>query len=123
MGMAIGILSTLIGIGGGGMMTSYMTLYGRTIHRSVGTAAGLGPIIAIPATLGYIWAGWNIDNLPIGSLGYVSILGVLIVAPISVLTAPVGVSLAHGISRRALELAFATFLTIVAFRFFFEFVY
>ena len=119
-GTVIGILSTLIGVGGGAMMTSYMTLYGRSILNSVATSAGLGPIIAIPATLGYIWAGWRVDTLPIGSVGYVSVLGALIVAPLSVITAPLGVSVAHGVSRRTLELAFATFLTIVAIRFFFD---
>jgi len=119
-GGLIGLLSTLIGVGGGAMMTSYMTLYGRNIHTAVATSAGLGPIIALPATLGYIWAGWNEPGLPPGSLGFVSLLGALIVAPLSVMTAPLGVATAHGISRRALELAFATFLLIVAIRFFFQ---
>ena len=118
-GGIIGILSTLIGVGGGAMMTSYMTIYGRNIHNAVATSAGMGPIIALPATLGYVWAGWSAPNLPPGSFGYVSLLGVLIVAPLSVMTAPLGVAAAHGISRRTLELAFATFLTFVAFRFYF----
>ena len=119
-GSLIGILSTLIGVGGGAMMTSYMTIYGRKIHQSIATSAGMGPIIALPATLGYVWAGWNTPHLPPGSLGYVSLLGALIVAPLSVMTAPLGVSAAHGISRRSLELAFATFLLIVAIRFYIE---
>ena len=97
-----------------------MTIYGRNIHQSVATAAGIGPIIALPATLGYIWAGWNVPALPPGALGYVSLLGALIVAPLSVITAPLGVATAHGISRRSLELAFAAFLLIVAIRFCFE---
>ena len=119
-GGLIGILSTLIGVGGGAMMTSYMTMYGRKIHQSIATSAGMGPIIALPATLGYVWAGWNHLNLPPGSFGYVSLLGALIVAPLSVMTAPVGVAAAHGISRRSLELVFATFLLIVAIRFYIE---
>ena len=118
-GGIIGILSTLIGVGGGAMMTSYMTIYGRNIHNAVATSAGMGPVIALPATLGYVWAGWSVPNLPPGSFGYVSLLGALIVAPLSVITAPLGVATAHGISRRSLELAFATFLTFVAFRFYF----
>ena len=119
-GVIIGILSTLIGVGGGAMMTSYMTIYGRNIRNAVATSAGMGPIIALPATLGYVWAGWNQINLPPGSLGYVSLLGALIVAPLSVMTAPVGVAVAHGISRRSLELVFAIFLLIVAIRFYIE---
>jgi len=119
-GGLIGVLSTLIGVGGGAMMTSYLTIYGRNIHSAVATSAGMGPIIALPATLGYVWAGWNVPNMPLGSIGYVSLMGALIVAPLSVITAPLGVATAHGISRRSLELAFATFLTIVAFRFYFS---
>ena len=117
-GGAIGLVSTLIGIGGGVYVTAFMTLYGRPIHQAVATAAGFGPIIAIPAALGYVWAGWGADGLPAGSVGYVSILGALLIMPTSVLAAPLGVRIAHGISRRALELAFAAFLATVAVRFF-----
>ena len=117
-GGAIGLVSTLIGIGGGVYVTAFMTLYGRPIHQAVATAAGFGPIIAIPAALGYVWAGWSVAGLPAGSLGYVSVLGALLIMPTSILAAPLGVRIAHGISRRALELAFAAFLATVAVRFF-----
>ncbi len=113
----IGLVSTLIGIGGGVFISGFMTLYGRPIHRAVATAAGFGPIIAVPAALGYIWAGWDVPGLPPASLGYVSLLGAGLIIPLSVLTAPIGVRVAHGIDRRKLELAFAAFLTLVAIRF------
>lgn len=113
----IGLLSTLIGIGGGAQVTAFMTLYGRPIHQAVATAAGFGPIIAIPAAIGYIAAGWDINSLPWGSLGYVSLLGLALVAPVSVWAAPIGVRAAHGLSRRTLELAFAAFLIAVCLRF------
>jgi uncharacterized protein len=71
----------------------------------------------IPGTLGFIWAGWRVAGLPPGSLGYVSLLGALLIIPASVLAAPLGVRIAHGISRRKLELAFATFLMVVSLRF------
>lgn len=116
-GAGIGLVSTLIGIGGGVLMTTYMTLCGRKIHQAVATSAGLGPIIAIPATAGFVWAGLGDPNLPPGSLGYVSLLGAAIVIPASVLAAPIGVRIAHGISRRSLEVAFGGFLTLVAIRF------
>ena len=79
--------------------------------------AAFGPIIAIPGALGFVWAGWHAAGLPPGSLGYVSLLGALLISPTSVLAAPLGVRMAHGISRRSLELAFATFLALVAVRF------
>jgi len=80
-------------------------------------AAGFGPIIALPAAIGYMWAGWGADGLPPGSLGYVSLLGLAIVAPASVLAAPIGVRIAHGISKRKLEIAFGMFMLLIALRF------
>jgi uncharacterized membrane protein YfcA len=120
MGLFTGLLSTLIGIGGGVYISSFMTLYGASIHQAVGTATGFGPIIAIPGAIGYMVAGWGEPGLPPLSLGYVSLLGVAVVAPASVLAAPVGVRIAHKFSRRTLELAFAVFLTLVAIRFTFS---
>jgi uncharacterized protein len=117
-GVFIGLVSTLMSIGGGAFITMMMTLYGRSILSAVATSSGFGPIIAVPATIGFIWAGWSEAGLPPGSLGYVNLLAAGVVIPASVLSAPLGVRLAHGISRRKLEIAFATFLAIVAARFF-----
>jgi len=116
-GAGIGLISTLIGIGGGLYITTYMRLSGWPIHKAVGTASGFGPIIAIPAVMGYIVEGWNV---PLGvpfSLGYVSVAGTAVVAPLSVLAAPLGVKVAHRLSRRALENVFVAFLLAVAARF------
>jgi uncharacterized membrane protein YfcA len=110
-GFAIGAISALIGIGGGVYVSAYMTLYRRPIHQAVATSSAFGPIIAIPAVAGYIWAGRVAEGLPPGSLGYVSLLGAALVAPASVLAAPIGVRIAHSISRRKLEVAFAVTLT------------
>jgi uncharacterized membrane protein YfcA len=116
-GMGVGLLSTLMSIGGGVFITALMTFYGHTMQRAVATSSAFGPIIALPGALGFIWAGWGAPGLPFGSLGYVSLLGALLIIPTSVAAAPFGVRLAHGISRRALELAFATFLAVVGLRF------
>jgi uncharacterized protein len=113
----VGLVSTLMSIGGGVFVTTMMTLYGRPIQNAVATSSGFGPLIAIPGALGFIWAGWQVAGLPPGSLGYVSLLGALLIIPTSVLAAPLGVRIAHGISRRKLELAFATFLMVVSLRF------
>jgi uncharacterized membrane protein YfcA len=116
-GAGIGLLSTLIGIGGGVYITAYMRLFGWPIHKAVGTASGFGPIIAIPAVTGYIVAGWNVSaGVPL-MLGFVSIAGAIAVAPLSVLTAPLGVKVAHKLSRRTLEYVFIAFLLTVATRF------
>jgi uncharacterized membrane protein YfcA len=114
----IGVISTLMSIGGGMFLVSLFTLCGWSILRSVGTSSGFGPLIAIPGLLGYIWAGWGNPELPPFSLGFVNLLGAAIIIPTSVLAAPLGVRVAHGISRRKLELAFAVFLAVVATRLF-----
>jgi uncharacterized membrane protein YfcA len=116
-GALVGLLSTLMSIGGGVFITALMTFYGHSMQRAVATSSAFGPIIAIPGTLGFVWAGWHAAGRPPGSLGYVSLLGALLIIPTSVLAAPLGVRIAHGISRRRLELAFATFLAVVGIRF------
>lgn len=123
-GLFTGLISTLVGIGGGVYISGYMTMFGRPIHQAVGTAAGFGPIIALPAAIGYALAGLPEQaQLPAFSIGYVSLLGALIVAPAGVLSAPLGVRLAHRFRRRTLEVAFATFLSLVALRFTLSIIY
>ncbi|MFA5949530.1 MAG: sulfite exporter TauE/SafE family protein [Hyphomicrobium sp.] len=113
---AIGIVSTLMSIGGGMFFVSLFTLCGWPILKAVATSSGFGPLIALPGLLGYMWAGWGAEGLPPFSLGYVSVLGAALVIPASVFAAPFGVKLAHGLSRRKLELAFAVFLACVSLR-------
>lgn len=113
----VGLLSTLMSIGGASFTVPLLTLYGYAILPAVATASGIGPLIAFPGVIGYAWAGWGEAGLPPLSVGYVSLLGVALVAPLSVFAAPYGVRLAHGIPRRKLELAFAAFLACVSLRF------
>ena len=112
----IGVISTLMGIGGATFTVPLLTLHGRPLLQSVATATGIGPLIALPGILGYVISGWGAPALPDYSLGFVS-LGALFIAPLSVLAAPIGVRTAHSISKRNLEIAFATFLICVVARF------
>lgn len=113
----VGIASTLLSIGGGTFVTLLMTLYNRPITQAIGTSAGVGPLVAVPGALGFIWAGWGAAGLPPMSLGYVSLVGAALVIPASVLAAPLGVRAAYGVTRRTLELCFAAFLATVGLRF------
>jgi uncharacterized protein len=116
-GASVGFLATMMGVGGGAYITPAMTLLGRPIHQAVGTAAGFGVVVAIPALVGYLWAGWGAAGLPPGSIGYISLIGAAAMMPASVMAAPIGVRLAHGLPRRKLEIAFAIFLSLVGLRF------
>ncbi|MFD1331927.1 sulfite exporter TauE/SafE family protein [Methylopila musalis] len=120
-GFVIAVLSALIGIGGGTLGTLFLQLHGRPIHTAIGTSSGLGALISIPAAIGYVVAGWpHMAELPPLSLGFVSLVGVAILAPVSVISAPLGVRIAHGLSRRTLTIAFGLFLTLVSARFFYD---
>lgn len=116
-GVLIGYFSTLMGIGGGVMNNTFMTLYGRPIHQAVATSSGTGVLISIPGVIGMMWAGWGEPNLPAFSLGYVNILGVALIIPITTFAAPFGVKIAHALPRRYLEIFFGLFLLSVAARF------
>jgi uncharacterized protein len=116
-GLITGTVSTLLSIGGGAFITMMLTLYGRSIQTAVGTAAGVGPLIAIPGAIGFIWAGWG-DAVPLPwTLGYVSLIGAAALIPTGVLAAPWGVRVAHGISRRKLEIGFGLLLATMGVRF------
>jgi len=114
--ITIGTVSTLMGIGGGTLSVTAMTLSSKPIHLAVGTSALFGLVIAVPATLGYIATGWGVTDLPYASLGYVNLLGFAIVAPATVLFAPLGAKIAHALSQRTLSLLFGLFLLTVALR-------
>lgn len=113
----VGFVSTLMSIGGAAYFVALMTLYGRPLLPSIATSSGLGPAIAIPGLVGFMWAGWGNGALPPLSLGFVSLIGAALIIPASVYTTQFGVRVAHGLPRRTLELAFAGFLLLVASKF------
>jgi uncharacterized membrane protein YfcA len=124
-GFFIGLLSTLMGVGGGLFANLLMTFYGRPIHQAVATSSALAVLISIPGALGYVYAGWpaaarfpDVAALQIPfAFGYVSLIGTLVVMPTTLLTAPLGVRAAHALTKRQLELAFGCYLSLVGGRF------
>ncbi len=124
-GVVIGVLSALMGIGGGQLSNLFMTFYGRPIHQAVATSSGLGVLISVPGAVGYLYAGWpraaefpDVAALqPPLAIGYVSLIGFALFVPTSIWTAPIGARLAHRLSKRRLEVAFGIFLLIVSARF------
>lgn len=109
-----GLLSSLIGIGGGSLTGPYLALRGFELRQCVGTAAAGGIPIAWAGALGYISAGWGETGVPGPSLGYVSGSAFAGLAVASTLVAPLGARLAHRMSPRKLQLAFAAMLAVVA---------
>lgn len=124
-GFFVGLLATLMGVGGGLFANLLMTFYGRPIHQAVATSSVLAVLVSIPGALGYVYAGWPVaahypDVLALQSpftIGYVSLIGAVLVMPTSLLTAPLGVRAAHAMSKSALERAFGFYLFLVGGRF------
>jgi uncharacterized membrane protein YfcA len=117
-GVLIGLASSLMGIGGGAISNMILSFHGKPIHNAVATSSGLGVLISVPGAIAYLVAGWpKMAILPPLSLGFVSVLGFLLVAPTSTLIAPFGARLAHAMPKRRLEIAFGLFLVLVSARF------
>jgi uncharacterized membrane protein YfcA len=110
----IGCASSMMGIGGGTFSVMALTLFNEPIHRAIGTAALFGLVISLPGTVGFIVSGYGDPRLPPGSFGYVNLLGVALIAPTTVLAAPLGAKIAHAFSARRLSLLFGIFLLIAA---------
>jgi uncharacterized membrane protein YfcA len=117
-GFIVGLCSSLMGISGGSIANMILTLHGIPMHNAVATSAGLGVPITIAGTIGYVLAGLpQHARLPPFSIGFVSLIGFALMAPISSFTAPYGARLAHAWSKRRLEIAFGCFLLLVCVRF------
>jgi uncharacterized membrane protein YfcA len=119
-GFFIGGFSAVMGIGGGTFSVPAFTLMKVPVHRAVGTAAAIGLLIGIPGALGFLWNGLGNPNLPLGSVGYISLPAFLAIVPGTMLCAPLGARLAHALSARALRGAFAIFLLITSARMFYS---
>jgi uncharacterized membrane protein YfcA len=116
MGIAggLGTFSSLLGIGGGTIAIMVMTLCGRSIHRAIATASGIGALIAIPSAIGFAIIGLNHSGLPWGSLGYVNLPAAAAVISMSLLTAPLGVAAAHSLPSGPLKRVFGLYLIFVS---------
>lgn len=112
----IGLVSAMMGIGGGTLSVPAMTLCSEPVHKAVGTAALTGLWISVPATACYLLApAHDAAGMPL-TIGYVSLVAFVVIAPVSWAVAPFGVRLAHSLDRRRLSASFGVFLTLVAAR-------
>lgn len=110
----LGTFSSLLGIGGGTIAIMVMTLCGRPIHRAVGTASGVGTLIAIPSAIGFAIIGLREHGLPWGSVGFVNMPATIAIASMSILTAPLGVAAAHSLQPGMLKRIFGIYLVVIA---------
>jgi uncharacterized protein len=113
-GGVIGTLAALVGAGGAFVSVPFMTSRNVPIHNAVATSAALGMPIALGGTVGYVYAGWSLPDMPAGTLGFIYLPALLIIAAASVLTAPLGARAAHRLNVEQLQRAFAVLLYALA---------
>lgn len=113
-GGVIGLLSSLVGAGGAFVSVPFMTWCNVPLHQAVATSAALGFPIAVAGSLGYIVAGWGLQGLPAGTLGFLYLPALLVVSIASVLMAPLGARTAYALDRRQLQRVFAALLYGIA---------
>jgi uncharacterized protein len=113
-GGVIGFLSGLVGAGGGFVSVPFMSWCNVAIHNAVATSAALGFPIALANAAGYVVSGWNVQNLPAGSFGYIWLPALLVIAIASVFMAPVGAKVAHSLDVKRLKRIFACVLYVLA---------
>jgi uncharacterized membrane protein YfcA len=117
-GYVIGLAASLMGVSGGSIANIIMMLYGKPIHTAVATAAGLGVPIAVVGTIGFMLAGLpHQSQMPPLSIGYVSVIGFVVMAPISSYVAGLGARLALKTPRRRLEILLGLYMATIAVRF------
>ncbi len=112
-GSVIGVFSSLVGIGGGTLSVPFLVWCNTKIHKAIGTSAAIGLPIAVAGTLGYVINGLNVEGLPPMSLGFVNFKVLAGIVAASVLTAPIGVRLAHSLPIDKLKRIFAVLLYVV----------
>jgi len=112
----IGVISVMMGIGGGAMTVPVLTSCSYPIRRAVGTSSAIGLIIAVPGAIGAMLFGLGVPDRPPGSVGYVNLIGFALIIPTTMAFAPLGARLAHSIPPRLLRFVFAAFLLFTSVR-------
>ena len=109
-GSAIGAVSSLVGAGGAFISVPFMMWCNVKIHNAVATSAAIGFPIAVAGTIGYVIAGWSLQDMPAGAIGFIYLPALLTLSAASVVTAPIGARTAHRLDMRQLRRMFAVLL-------------
>jgi uncharacterized membrane protein YfcA len=112
-GSVIGGISALVAIGGGSLSVPFMVWCNIKIQNAIGTSAAIGLPISIAGTMGYLINGWNVENMPEYTIGYIYLPAVVLISMMSYMTAPIGAKLAHSLPVPTLKKIFAVLLMLL----------
>ncbi len=107
-GYIIGLVSAIVGIGGGTMATPFLTYNKVDIKNAIATSAAVGMPIAIVGSVGFIIIGTGVEGTTSG-LGFIHIKALLSIVMTSIFFAPLGAKVAHNINGKRLKKALPYF--------------
>jgi len=110
----MGLLSSLLGIGGGTLIVPYLVYFQTPMRNAVAVASACGLPIAVVGTIGYALLGKDVLQLPEWSLGYIYVPSFLGIVLTSMYTAPIGAKLAHKLPAEELKRYFSLLLFVMA---------
>ncbi|MCU4677217.1 sulfite exporter TauE/SafE family protein [Catenovulum sp. 2E275] len=102
-GLFTGLVSSLVGIGGGTMLGPALIWLGLEARRAVGTSATCGLLIAVFGSLSYLISGANETELPKYTVGYIYLPALFGIIATSVLFAPLGAKMASYFSEKIIR--------------------
>ncbi|WP_321276881.1 sulfite exporter TauE/SafE family protein [Thiomicrorhabdus indica] len=112
----IGGLSVMVGIGGGTLGVPILSKFGFKAHHAVGTSAVFGLIIALPGALIMLFTSNIPAGSPVGSFGSIHLLSLVLIVPLTVFFAPIGVKIGQNLNPNTLKKVFAVVLFITSIR-------
>jgi uncharacterized membrane protein YfcA len=115
-GSVIGLVSSWVGIGGGTLSVPFLTWCNAGLRRAIGTSSAIGLPIALAGTIGYVFSGLSVSNLPSASIGFVYFPAFVALAAGTWLTAPFGARATHRLPVNSLKRIFAGLLYLIAVR-------
>jgi len=112
--VVIGLMSSLVGIGGGTLTVPYLVHFQTPMRNAVAVASACGLPIAVAGTVSYAVLGRNSLQLPEWSLGYVYLPAFSGILLSSIFTAPIGARLANRLPAQQLKRYFSLLIFAMA---------
>ena len=103
-----GVISSLMGIGGGTLSVPYLTFILQDIKKSIATASAIGLVISITSIIFMIVINTDIFTSKINYLSLITII------PTSIIGSYIGVSLLKIIEPSRVKIIFASVLVLIA---------
>ncbi len=119
-GIAIGFISSLVGIGGGTLSVPFMLWHNVEMRKAIATSSAIGIFIAISGAIGFYVNGLNAENLPPYSAGFIYLPALACIVVFSMIFAPLGVRLVHSMPVKRIKQMFALLLFLLALKMLFE---